>query len=158
MGTSLVVSTTYVPTDRSRCYHYAMIGEQPFGHCTDVAFVEGLAYLQGWPLIGFHSVYVNCYRFVLHFQILILCALYKDANLIDCYVTMFLFQIQKLGGSYKFSIDSDPLTSGGCRFINGSGRGVTGLVSFPGSGNTWVRELLQTVTGIYVQVHIIIDE
>ena len=32
--------------------------------------------------------------------------------------------------------------------MNGSGRGVTGLVSFPGSGNTWVRELLRTVTGI----------
>ncbi len=63
-------------------------------------------------------------------------------------VSLAVFPSQKHGISYNFSINSDPLTSGDCRFMNGSGRGVTGLVSFPGSGNTWVRELLQTVTGI----------
>ncbi len=71
----------------------------------------------------------------------------KYANLTDCY-RLAVFPSQKHGSSYNFSINSDPLTSGDCRFMNGSGRGVTGLVSFPGSGNTWVRELLQTVTGI----------
>ena len=35
-----------------------------------------------------------------------------------------------------------------CRFMNGSGRSPVGLVSFPGSGNTWVRGLLQKATGI----------
>ena len=35
-----------------------------------------------------------------------------------------------------------------CRFMNGSGRNPVGLVSFPGSGNTWVRGLLQKATGI----------
>ena len=29
-----------------------------------------------------------------------------------------------------------------------AGRGPVGLVSFPGSGNTWVRGLLQKATGI----------
>ena len=35
-----------------------------------------------------------------------------------------------------------------CRFINGSGRPPVGLISFPGSGNTWVRGLLEQVTGV----------
>jgi hypothetical protein len=35
-----------------------------------------------------------------------------------------------------------------CRFMNGSGRSPVGLISFPGSGNTWVRGLLQKATGI----------
>ena len=38
--------------------------------------------------------------------------------------------------------------SGECQFMNGSGRSPVGLVSFPGSGNTWVRGLLQKATGI----------
>lgn len=40
------------------------------------------------------------------------------------------------------------LPSGSCHFMNGTGRGPVGLVSFPGSGNTWVRGLLQKATGI----------
>ena len=28
-------------------------------------------------------------------------------------------------------------------------RNLTALVSFPGSGNTWVRQLLEEVTGVY---------
>lgn len=51
-----------------------------------------------------------------------------------------------MANSYNVSVDNDLLTSGRCHFMNGTG--VTGLVSFPGSGNTWVRELLQTVTGV----------
>lgn len=35
-----------------------------------------------------------------------------------------------------------------CRFMNGSGRKPVALASFPGSGNTWVRGLLQLATGI----------
>ena len=34
-----------------------------------------------------------------------------------------------------------------CRFMNENGRAPVGLVSFPGSGNTWVRGLLEQVTG-----------
>lgn len=34
-----------------------------------------------------------------------------------------------------------------CRFMNETGRAPVGLVSFPGSGNTWVRGLLEQVTG-----------
>ena len=35
-----------------------------------------------------------------------------------------------------------------CRFMNGSGRKPVALASFPGSGNTWIRGLLQLTTGI----------
>ena len=35
-----------------------------------------------------------------------------------------------------------------CRFINGTGRNPIALASFPGSGNTWVRGLIQGVTGL----------
>ena len=38
---------------------------------------------------------------------------------------------------------------GPCRFLNGEGkRGPVALVSLPGSGNTWVRGLLEQATGI----------
>ena len=35
-----------------------------------------------------------------------------------------------------------------CLFINGSGRYPMALASYPGSGNTWVRGLLQKTTGL----------
>ena len=35
-----------------------------------------------------------------------------------------------------------------CRFMNGTGRAPVALASFPGSGNTWVRGLLQRATGV----------
>ena len=35
-----------------------------------------------------------------------------------------------------------------CVFVNGSRRHPMGLASYPGSGNTWVRGLLQKVTGL----------
>ena len=37
---------------------------------------------------------------------------------------------------------------GRCRFMNGSRRAPVALASFPGSGNTWVRGLLEQATGI----------
>ncbi len=37
---------------------------------------------------------------------------------------------------------------GTCHFINGVGRYPVALASFPGSGNTWVRGLLQQITGV----------
>ena len=48
---------------------------------------------------------------------------------------------------YKFG----PVTNGTCRFMNGTGRyppGPVALASQPGSGNTWVRGLLEKATGI----------
>lgn len=36
----------------------------------------------------------------------------------------------------------------GCHFIDGKRRGITALASFPGSGNTWVRTLLEKATGV----------
>lgn len=41
-----------------------------------------------------------------------------------------------------------PIVEGDCCFMNGSGRLVVGLGSFPGSGNTWLRGLLEKTTGI----------
>ena len=35
-----------------------------------------------------------------------------------------------------------------CRFVNGTGRNPIALASFPGSGNTWVRGLIQGITGL----------
>ena len=40
------------------------------------------------------------------------------------------------------------LPYGKCRFMNGSQRAPVALASFPGSGNTWVRGLLEQATGI----------
>ena len=40
-----------------------------------------------------------------------------------------------------------PIDPGKCKFMNGKDRQPIGLISFPGSGNTWVRGLLQQVTG-----------
>lgn len=44
------------------------------------------------------------------------------------------------------TLDSSSSTS--CQFINGNKRGPIALASFPGSGNTWVRGLLQLATGM----------
>lgn len=35
-----------------------------------------------------------------------------------------------------------------CHFVNGSGRGRVALASFPGSGNTWIRSMLEAATGV----------
>ena len=35
-----------------------------------------------------------------------------------------------------------------CHFMNGTSRGGVALLSFPGSGNTWLRGLLEKATGI----------
>ena len=40
------------------------------------------------------------------------------------------------------------IDNGTCRFINGTARRNVALFSFPGSGNTWVRGLLESATGI----------
>ena len=49
----------------------------------------------------------------------------------------------QLAGRYRSA------SPGACRFMDGNGkRGPVALVSFPGSGNTWVRGLLEKATGI----------
>ena len=40
------------------------------------------------------------------------------------------------------------LPLGKCHFMNGTNQAAVALVSFPGSGNTWVRGLLQQATGV----------
>lgn len=41
-------------------------------------------------------------------------------------------------------------TKSTCVFINGTNRYPLGLASYPGSGNTWVRGLLQKITGLCI--------
>ena len=43
---------------------------------------------------------------------------------------------------------STALNNGTCHFVNGTGRRRVALASFPGSGNTWVRGLLEMTSGI----------
>ena len=38
--------------------------------------------------------------------------------------------------------------NGPCHFMNGSSRSAVALASFPGSGNTWARGLLEKATGV----------
>ena len=40
------------------------------------------------------------------------------------------------------------MVNGSCHFMNGTGRPAVALASFPGSGNTWVRGLLEKATGV----------
>ena len=48
----------------------------------------------------------------------------------------------------KAELSKEPERSLGCRFLNGTGRDPVALASYPGSGNTWVRGLLQDVSGL----------
>ena len=48
----------------------------------------------------------------------------------------------------KRRFKSATLNNGICHFVNGTGRRCVALASFPGSGNTWVRGLLEMTSGI----------
>ena len=69
----------------------------------------------------------------------------------DEHCTQFLSSEEKRrfeGCTNKITTRNTPLRDGSCRFMNGSARPTVALASFPGSGNTWVRGLLQKTTGI----------
>ena len=51
-------------------------------------------------------------------------------------------------------LQRSPTNNGTCRFLNGTARHKVALASFPGSGNTWVRGLLEKVTGICTGMYI----
>lgn len=57
---------------------------------------------------------------------------------------------------------TDQALQGSCRFMDGKRRAAVGLVSFMGSGNTWVRGLLEIATGyctgIYIYIHVYVTE
>lgn len=55
--------------------------------------------------------------------------------------------IQCMARVRKYS-HSKKAKDNGCRFLDGRKRGIVALASFPGSGNTWVRTLLEKATGI----------
>jgi len=43
---------------------------------------------------------------------------------------------------------NQPIVHPACHFMNGTSRGSVALFSYPGSGNTWLRQLLEKATGI----------
>ena len=47
---------------------------------------------------------------------------------------------------------------GDCEFMRGEGRAPVALASLPGSGNTWIRGLLEKATGICTGEDIILDQ
>ena len=51
---------------------------------------------------------------------------------------------QKVASAFKPS----EVKNGECRFMNGTGRKPVALLSHPGSGNTWIRILLEKATGV----------
>ena len=58
---------------------------------------------------------------------------------------MFEKAHQILNYSCRSVTDAKP---GPFHFINGTRRAAVALTSFPGSGNTWVRGLLEKATGV----------
>ena len=48
----------------------------------------------------------------------------------------------------KYAVKWRNMSLGKCHFMNGTNRAAVALVSFPGSGNTWVRGLLEQATGV----------
>ena len=54
----------------------------------------------------------------------------------------------KLNNSLKKGHGKKSLKQGECHFMDGRERAPVALVSFPGSGNTWLRGLLEQATGI----------
>ena len=65
--------------------------------------------------------------------------------------TEFLTKADLVHFSYckhKTELLKEPRRSLGCRFMNGTGRDPVALASYPGSGNTWARGLLQAVSGL----------
>lgn len=49
---------------------------------------------------------------------------------------------------FQFCYEKLHVETAKCRFLPGTARGSVALASFPGSGNTWVRSLLEQATGI----------
>ena len=45
-----------------------------------------------------------------------------------------------------------------CHFMNGTHRAPVALISFPGSGNTWIRGLLEKATGFCTGAYIGVNE
>ena len=53
--------------------------------------------------------------------------------------------VRSLGYSHRYALNKMQCS---CKLMNGAGRKRFGLVSLPGSGNTWVRGLLEKATGV----------
>ncbi len=58
--------------------------------------------------------------------------------------THVIFSLCRMSDNFK---EKDH-ASGECHFMNGSSRSAVALASFPGSGNTWARGLLEKATGV----------
>ncbi len=65
-----------------------------------------------------------------------------NGNILDGY---YCRKVYKLSWTRN---QTNTLVNGPCHFIDGYGRAPVALVSFEGSGNTWLRGLLEKATGI----------
>ena len=65
-------------------------------------------------------------------------------TMFDC-VRKALEYVRGMGYSHRFALNKMQCS---CELMNGAGRKRFGLVSLPGSGNTWVRGLLEKATGV----------
>ena len=67
----------------------------------------------------------------------------------------YTYCTERLAYHYKKNPKSISHKPGKCHFMKGDNRAAVALVSFPGSGNTWVRRLLEQATGICTGEYII---
>lgn len=74
------------------------------------------------------------------------CVQYISASL--CRSTFTCVGVYISSSKSGLTTASDPGINGRCRFMDGTHRAPVALASFPGSGNTWMRQLLQEATGI----------
>ena len=65
-------------------------------------------------------------------------------RMFDC-LRKALEYVRSLGYSHRYALNKMQCS---CKLMNGAGRKRFGLVSLPGSGNTWVRGLLEKATGV----------
>ena len=65
-------------------------------------------------------------------------------RMFDC-VRKALEYVRGMGYSHRYAFNKMQCS---CELMNGAGRKRFGLVSLPGSGNTWVRGLLEKATGV----------
>ena len=60
--------------------------------------------------------------------------------------------------SWSGELDVRFINTGCCHFLKGEGRRAVMLASYPGSGNTWVRGLLERITGLCTGMHMMLAE
>ena len=71
-----------------------------------------------------------------------------DWRLLMCFTVAFTYYLMVTDKISLNRADNASCTSLHYRAVNSQQDGIIALASYPGSGNTWVRHLLQQATGI----------